>query len=81
LKLINFSILILAPENAALGPGCRETQREAESLRHYPDEAFLNGTFGAQTPVVEIDGKPIGTGVRPVTKTIRALYKDLIAGL
>ncbi|MDA0262179.1 MAG: aminotransferase class IV [Proteobacteria bacterium] len=45
------------------------------------DEAFLTGTFGAQTPVAEIDGKPIGTGVRPVTKTIRALYKDLIAGL
>jgi hypothetical protein len=40
LKLINFSILILAPENAALGPGCRETQREAESLRHYRATSF-----------------------------------------
>ena len=43
------------------------------------DEAFLTGTFGAQTPVAEIDGKPIGNGERPVTARIRALYKDLIA--
>ena len=42
------------------------------------DEAFLTGTFGAQTPVASIDGKIVGTGDRPVTKRIRALYKDLI---
>ncbi|MEM9901272.1 MAG: aminotransferase class IV [Pseudomonadota bacterium] len=43
------------------------------------DEAFLTGTFGAQTPVAEIDGKAIGDGTRPVTKRIRALYKAAIA--
>ncbi|MBY5987159.1 D-amino acid aminotransferase [Roseovarius atlanticus] len=44
------------------------------------DEAFLTGTFGAQTPVSEIDGRPIGDGeAGPVTKRIQALYKDLIA--
>lgn len=45
------------------------------------DEAFLTGTFGAQTPVAEIDGKQIGDGIGagPVTLRIRALYKDLIA--
>ena len=43
------------------------------------DEAFLTGTFGAQTPVGEIDGKSIGTGSRDMTKRIRALYKDLVA--
>ncbi|MEL6596784.1 MAG: aminotransferase class IV [Pseudomonadota bacterium] len=44
------------------------------------DEAFLTGTFGAQTPVAEIDGKPIGDGgAGPVTQRIRALYKELIA--
>ncbi|MDE4276086.1 D-amino acid aminotransferase [Phaeobacter gallaeciensis] len=43
------------------------------------DEAFLTGTFGAQTPVGDIDGRQIGTGeMGPVTKRIRALYKDLI---
>lgn len=42
------------------------------------EEAFLTGTFGAQTPVAEIDGKPIGTGERPVTARIKELYKHLI---
>jgi branched-chain amino acid aminotransferase len=44
------------------------------------DEAFLTGTFGAQTPVSEIDGRQIGTGAMgPVTERLRALYKDLVA--
>lgn len=42
------------------------------------DEAFLTGTFGAQTPVAEIDGKPIGTNDRAVMARLQALYKDLI---
>lgn len=42
------------------------------------DEAFLTGTFGAQTMVSEIDGKPIGDGSRPVTERIRQLYKRAI---
>ena len=43
------------------------------------DEAFLTGTFGAQTPVSEIDGRQIGTGeLGPVTGRIRDLYKSLI---
>ena len=42
------------------------------------DEAFLTGTFGAQTPVAEIDGKSIGTGERPIMMRIRALYKELV---
>ena len=43
------------------------------------DEAFLTGTFGAQTPVVEIDGKQVGDGNRPVMMRIRELYKALVA--
>lgn len=48
------------------------------------DEAFLTGTFGAQTPVREIDGKRIGgdgeaEGAGPMTRRIRDLYKQLIA--
>ncbi|MBV7380064.1 D-amino acid aminotransferase [Maritimibacter dapengensis] len=43
------------------------------------DEAFLTGTFGAQTPVSEIDGRKIGTGeIGPMTEHIRSLYKSLI---
>lgn len=43
------------------------------------DEAFLTGTFGAQTPVASIDGKTIGDGKRPVTARLRSLYKALVA--
>ena len=43
------------------------------------DEAFLTGTFGAQTPVGSIDGRTIGTGqMGPMTERLRALYKALV---
>ena len=43
------------------------------------DEAFLTGTFGAQTPVAEIDKRKIGSGeLGPVTTRIRELYADLV---
>lgn len=44
------------------------------------DEAFLTGTFGAQTPVASIDGRQIGNGSAGVmTQRIRKLYKNLIS--
>lgn len=44
------------------------------------DEAFLTGTFGAQTPVSQIDGKIVGQGggMGPMTTRIRSLYKALL---
>ncbi len=43
------------------------------------EEAFLTGTFGAQTPVASIDGKVIGEGkAGAMTRRIRALYEDLV---
>ena len=43
------------------------------------DEAFLTGTFGAQTPVGMIDGRVIGTGqMGPMTERLRGLYKILV---
>lgn len=43
------------------------------------EEAFLTGTFGAQTPVSQIDGRQIGSGTMgPVTERIRKLYKTLV---
>jgi len=43
------------------------------------DEAFLTGTFGAQTPVAMLDGRQIGSGeLGPTTARIRGLYKALI---
>ena len=44
------------------------------------DEAFLTGTFAGQTPVREIDGRPIGDGgAGPVTRRLQALYRELVA--
>lgn len=43
------------------------------------DEAFLTGTFGAQTAVSSVDGRTIGSGeMGPITKKIRKLYTSLI---
>ena len=43
------------------------------------DEAFLTGSFGAQTPVSFIDGRQIGSGdMGPVTKRIRAAYQAMV---
>jgi branched-chain amino acid aminotransferase len=43
------------------------------------DEAFLTGTFGAQTPVGSLDGRTIGDGqMGLLTKQIRMLYQALI---
>ena len=42
------------------------------------EEAFLTGTFGAQTPVASIDGKSIGDGSRALTKRINSLYRKSI---
>ena len=43
------------------------------------DEAFLTGTFGAQSPVFEIDGRVIGGGkAGPIFHQIRELYKAKI---
>ena len=56
-------------------------QRNFSLLDAYgAEEAFLTGTFGAQTPVSEIDGKPIGSheGMGPMTRRLRALYKTLL---
>ncbi|MEL6643595.1 MAG: aminotransferase class IV [Pseudomonadota bacterium] len=66
---------------------CREDgipfyERNFSLLETYSaDEAFLTGTFGAQTPVFEIDGRKIGDGqAGPVFDRIRALYKDRVIG-
>lgn len=43
------------------------------------DEAFVTGTFGGVTPVIKIDGKPIGEGESGIlTQKISDLYEALI---
>lgn len=56
-------------------------QRNFGLLETYSaDEAFLTGSFGAQTPVGEIDGRRIGSGqMGPMTRRLRDLYMAVIA--
>ena len=43
------------------------------------DEAFVTGTFGGLTPVVEVDGRPIGEArPGPETRRLRDLYRKLL---
>lgn len=42
------------------------------------DEAFVTGTFAGQVPVVEVDGRKIGSGKKgPVTERLQHLYAEL----
>ncbi|MDO5704852.1 MAG: D-amino acid aminotransferase [Paracoccus sp. (in: a-proteobacteria)] len=61
----------------AHGDGITVRERNFSLVDAYSaDEAFLTGTFGAQTPVAEIDGRRIGDGgMGPVTRRLRDLYK------
>ena len=44
------------------------------------DEAFVTGTFGGITPVVEVDGRRIGTGERgELTSRLTDLYAQAVA--
>jgi branched-chain amino acid aminotransferase len=43
------------------------------------NESFTTGTFGGLTPVIKIDGRVIGEGMRgPITEKLNMLYKNLI---
>ena len=44
------------------------------------DEVLSTGTMGELTPVVEIDGRPVGDGARgPITARLQALYAEIVA--
>lgn len=67
--------------DVARADGILVYERNFSLLEAYgAEEAFVTGTFGAQTPVFEIDGRPIGSGAAgPVFTRIRQLYKELVA--
>ncbi len=46
---------------------------------HAADEAFVTGTFGGLTPVIEVDGHPIRGGADgPVTARLQALHREAV---
>jgi branched-chain amino acid aminotransferase len=43
------------------------------------DEAFVTGTFGGLVPVIEVDGRSIGSAAAyPVLQRLQQLYKDAL---
>ncbi len=69
-------VLRLARENGIPAVECRVTLAEVYAA----DELFATGTMGELTPVLEIDGRPIGAGAPgALTDRLRRLFAALTA--
>lgn len=65
---------------ADLGVEVREKRLTRDEI-YIADEAFFTGTAAEVTPIRELDGRPIGSGVRgPVTERLQSLYFDTVHG-
>jgi D-alanine transaminase len=65
---------VVLEEGRKAGIKCEERPIQVEDLQH-ADEAFFTGTTGEVRPVVNIDGRPVGTGaVGPVTRRLSDLF-------
>lgn len=57
-----------------------EVGDHSQTQLYTADEVFVTGTMGGLTPVIGIDGRPIGSGIRgPVTEQLVAAYAALTA--
>ncbi|MBM2575430.1 aminotransferase class IV [Jannaschia sp. Os4] len=66
--------------DVARGDGIVVRERNFSLVDCYSaDEAFLTGTFGAQTPVGSIDGRALPHAPGPMTERLRALYRARVA--
>src|SRR5580692_11616304 len=65
----------------AAGTGIPHTAGDYSLTQFYAaDEVFVTGTMGGLTPVIRMDGRPVGSGSPgPVTKRLGDLYADLTA--
>jgi branched-chain amino acid aminotransferase len=65
----------------AAGAGIPHTAGDYSLTQFYAaDEVFVTGTMGGLTPVVQLDGRPIGSGSPgPVTKRLSDLFASLTA--
>ena len=65
----------------ARGAGLPVTEKNLSLTEVYTaDEMLTTGTMGELTPVVEVDGRKIGSGARgPVTERLQALYAERTA--
>lgn len=65
----------------ARGAGIPTQERNISLTEVYTcDEAFMTGTMGELTPILEVDGRGIGSGVRgDMTERLQALYAEHVA--
>ena len=65
----------------ARSDGLEVVERNLSSSELYTaDEAFTTGTMGELAPILEVDGRTIGSGTRgPVTVRLQELFGDLTA--
>jgi branched-chain amino acid aminotransferase len=71
------SVLKIAEE---MGIKAREEDISRDQL-YRADEAFFTGTAAEITPIREIDGHPIGNGVKgPITEKIQRKFFDIVHG-
>ena len=78
----------VTPRTVGADPGvCLEAIKELDCVAiiqgnhdvYAADEAFVTGTFGALTPVIEVDGRPIGGAPPgPVTAQLADAYRDVL---
>ena len=63
-----------------LGLNIREKRITRDEV-YIADEAFFTGTAAEVTPIRELDGRKIGSGMRgPVTEKLQSLYFDVVHG-
>jgi D-alanine transaminase len=62
------------------GIACKEQTFRAEDLKQ-ASEIMITGTNKEITPVIHVDGRPVGTGAPgPVTRCLQAAYASLVSG-
>lgn len=72
------TILMLCKDDLNLQVVERSIDR---SSLYTADEVFLVGTGAEVSPVVEIDGRPVGTGkIGPIAKNVKDIYYRLVHG-
>ncbi|MEL9940036.1 MAG: branched-chain amino acid transaminase [Ignisphaera sp.] len=72
------TVIKLAREELGLVVIERRIRREE---LYTADEAFFTGTAAEITPIIEVDGRPIGNGqVGTITEKIVKLYNDVVLG-
>lgn len=64
----------------AAGAGIPAAEKNLSLTEIYTaDEMFTTGTMGELSPVLAVDGRPIGSGVGPLTRRLQALYAERTA--